>query len=451
MGSRRGHLAVAAAALAGTAVLSSAASGMTLRVLIKHTPNKTESNRTRATINAIVIHDTEGRFIGSVRFLQRARTMGSAHFVVSRRGQVVQLVPVTDVAWHSGNSWWNLHSIGIEHEGWAGRRAYTKQEYRASAQLVAYLAHRWSIPLDRDHVIGHDEVPNPYLRGRFGGADGHTDPGRFWNWGHYMHLVRYYASHRVLPKFVQRMTVLPDAPVPRRSTSRGFLTRTIVHATHVTVTPLARHAATRSTVDRNATVHGKALWWSGVDSSTRWRRRIWKVDFLVDGKTLYTDHTWPYSFHRTVGWNSRSVANGRHMLAVRLYGARLYRVRKPIPVRVANAPLRVKLTGAVSGGAVSGLLALGASTSEHVDRVTLYVDGKPVSRDASYPYRLLWDTTSAAEGEHTLLIYARGVRRAALTLPVVVANAPEFPATLARNWVTRPAAETGFGVVTPER
>jgi len=450
MGSRRSHLALAAAVLAIAAVVASTASGMTLRVLIMHTPNKTESNRTRATINAIVIHDTEGRFIGSVRFLQRARTRGSAHFVVSRRGQIVQLVPVTDVAWHSGNSWWNLHSIGIEHEGWAGRRAYTNQEYRASAQLVAYLAHRWGIPLDRKHMIGHNEVPNPYRRGRFGGADGHTDPGSFWNWRLYMHWVRYYAVHPVLPEFVRRMTVLPDAPVPRGGASRTFLTRTIVHATRVRVTPLAGAAVARSTVDRNATVHGKALWWSGVDSSTRWRRRIWKVDFLVDGKTLYTDHTWPYSFHRTVGWNSRTVANGRHMLAVRLYGARHYRVRKSIPVRVANAPLRVKLTGAVSGGAVSGLLALSASTSELVDRVTLYVDGSPVSRDASYPYRLLWDTTSAAEGEHTLLVYARGIRRAALTVPVVVANAPEFPATLARNWVTRRGAES-FGVVTPER
>jgi N-acetyl-anhydromuramyl-L-alanine amidase AmpD len=449
MGSPRGQLALAAAALIA-AVVASTASGMTLRVLIKHTPNKTESNRTRATINAIVIHDTEGRFIGSVRFLQRARTQGSAHFVVSRRGQIVQLVPVTDVAWHSGNSWWNLHTIGIEHEGWVGRRAYTEQEYRASAQLVAYLAHRWGVPLDREHVIGHNEVPNPYHRGWFGGAAGHTDPGMYWNWSHYMHLVRYYATHRVLPKFVKRMTVLPDAPVPHRVTPHS-LTRTIVHATHVAVTPLARRVATRSTVDRNATVHGEALWWSGVSSSTQWRRHIWKVDFLVDGTTLYTDHTWPYSFHRTVGWNSRTVANGRHMLTVRVYGARHYRVRKSIPVRIANAPLRLKLTGAVSGGAVSGLLAVGARSSELVDRVTLYVDGRPVSRDASRPYRLFWDTTTAAEGEHTLLVYARGIRRAALTVPVVVANAPEFPATLARNWVTHRAAESSFGVVTAER
>jgi hypothetical protein len=431
---------------------ASAAWGSSLHVLIKHSPNKTESNRTRASIDALVIHDTEGRFIGSVRFLQRARTRGSAHFVVSRRGQIVQLVPVTDVAWHAGNAWWNRHSIGIEHEGWAGRRAYTEVEYRASAQLAAYLAHRWSIPIDRDHVIGHAEVPNPYHPGRYGGSDGHTDPGMYWNWGHYMHLVRYYAAHPVLPRFVTRMTVLPDAPVPHRAaTPSRVVTRTIVRATPVGVTPLARAAAVRSTVDRNATVHGKALWWSGISGATQWRRHIWKVEFLVDGKTLYTDHTWPYSFHRTAGWNSRSVSNGRHMLVVRAYGAHHYRVRKSIPVRVANPPLRVRVTGAVSGGGVRGLLGLEAKTNEAVDRVTLYVDGKPVSRDASRPYRLVWDTTRAPEGAHTLVVYARGTRRAALTIPVVVANAPEYPATLARNWVTHRAVEDAFGDVALER
>jgi N-acetyl-anhydromuramyl-L-alanine amidase AmpD len=431
--------------LVAAAVGASAASGSSLRVLMAQTPNKTDTNRTRATINALVIHDTEGRFTGSVRVLQHARTRGSAHFVVSRRGQVVQLVPVTDVAWHAGNTWWNLHSIGIEHEGWAGRRAYTRPEYRASAQLAAYLAHRWSIPLDRKHVIGHAEVPNPFHPGRFGGASGHTDPGPYWDWHRYMRLGHYYAAHPVLPNFVKRMTVLPDAPVPHM---RVF-TQTIVHATDVAVTPLARRVVRRSTVDRNATVHGKALWWSGIDASAQWRRGIWKVEFAVDGKTLYTDHTWPYSFHRTVGWNSRSVGNGRHMLTVHAFGARHYRLRKAVPVRVANPPLRVKITGAVSGGAVTGLLSLGAHTSERVDRVALYVDGKLVSRDGLAPYRLLWDTRGAAEGAHTLLVYARGTRRVALTVPVVVANAATFPPALARNWLTHRAIEDGFGRTLP--
>jgi N-acetyl-anhydromuramyl-L-alanine amidase AmpD len=419
MGSRRGQLALAAGFVIA-AVTASGAWGSSLRVLIKHTPNKTDSNRTARTINGIVIHDTEGRFIGSIRALQNPRVDGSAHFVVSRRGQIVQLVPVTDVAWHSGNSYWNLHSIGIEHEGWAGRRAYTEAEYRASAQLVAYLAHRWTVPIDRKHIIGHYQVPDPYHRGEFGGFAHHTDPGPYWNWGHYMHLVRYYAAHPVLPRFVKRMA-LHDSPSPSTQ---------LVSATHA--------APARPTVFTGAKVHGRAEWPSAVDWSRRWQRGIWKVEFFVDGKLAYVDHTYPFSFHRSIGWDSRTVANGRHMLSEKMFGRYHYRAWKRTPVRVANPPMRVRIAGAVSGGAVSGNLALSARVNQAADRVTLYADGKPVSRDSSAPFTLYWNTTTASEGAHQLLVYARDAHghRAALQLPVIVANNPLFPSSLERNWVT---------------
>jgi N-acetyl-anhydromuramyl-L-alanine amidase AmpD len=421
MGSRRGQLALVVAVLVAAAG-ASGAWAESLRVLIRHTPNKTESNRTAKTITGIVIHDTEGRFIGSIRTLQNPRTDGSAHFVVSRQGQIVQLVPVTDVAWHSGNGYWNLHSIGIEHEGWAGRRAYTEVEYRASAELVAYLAHRWGVPLDRKHIIGHAEVPNPNHRGWFGGVSGHTDPGPYWNWGHYMYLVRYYSAHPVLPHFVKKMA-LRSTPAPSAAAAPDV------------------SAPARPTVDRGAKVHGDALWWSGIDESTRWRRHIWKVDFMVDGKTLYTDHTWPFSFHRTVGWDTTTVANGSHMLTVRAYGTHHYRVRKQIPIRVVNPPMKLTLDGATPNAAVSGLLSLGVQANEQIERVSLSVDGHPVSRDLSTPYGLVWDTTSESEGAHTLLVYAQGEHghRATLQVPVIVANAASFPPVLANStWAGGP-------------
>lgn len=417
MGSRRGLVAVAAVLLA-VAVGTSAASGAGFRVLIGHTPNKTETNRTRRTIDAIVIHDTEGRFIGSVRALQNARRDASAHFVVSRRGQIVQLVPVTDVAWHAGNRRWNLHSIGIEHEGWANRpTSYTLAEYRASAKLVAYLAHRWGVPLDRRHIIGHAEVPDPFRRGRYGGAAHHTDPGPHWRWAYYMRLVRWYAAHPALPHFVHRMA-LHDSPVPASP---------------------RRPSVRRAVVERGVTVRGRALWWSGIDASGRYRKRIWKVDFLVDGKVEFTDHTWPFAFHRPYGWDSRTVSNGRHMLSVRAYGMHGYRAWRRIPLRVANPPLQVAVTGASAGSAVDGVVRLTARPSDPVERVVLYADGRPVSRDDSAPYSLTWDTANAPDGEHRLLVYARDGHghRAALTLPIIVAASPEFPAALRSTWVAQ--------------
>ena len=55
-----------------------------------------------------------------------------------------------------------MHSIGIEHEGFAadGRRPGTPSRCtRTPSALVTYLAQKYGIPLDRAHIIGHDQVP----------------------------------------------------------------------------------------------------------------------------------------------------------------------------------------------------------------------------------------------------------------------------------------------------
>ena len=129
------------------------------------------------------------------------------------------------------------------------------------------------------------------------------------------------------------------------------------------------------------------------------------------------------------------------MLTVLAYGTHHYRVRKRLPVRVANPPLQLALTGAISGGAVSGELTIGVGVQEPIERVALYVDGKAVSRDGSVPYLVHWDTTTASEGGHSILVYARTKhgRRAAVRVPIVVANAPTFPPSLASNWAAHRA------------
>ena len=142
MGSRPGRLV--AFALLVAAVASSTASAAGVSVLFLGSGNRTDSNRTARTIDQIVIHATEGSFVGSVRWLRNPHSRGSAHYVVSRRGQVVQLVSTSDVAWHAGNWRVNAESVGIEHEGWTDDPAgFTQAQYRASARLAAYpvLAH----------------------------------------------------------------------------------------------------------------------------------------------------------------------------------------------------------------------------------------------------------------------------------------------------------------------
>jgi hypothetical protein len=106
---------------------------------------------------------------------------------------------------------------------------------------------------------------------------------------------------------------------------------------------------------------------------------------------------------------------------------------------VANPPLQIGVTGASAGSAVAGVVRLTARPSEPVERVVLYVDGRPVSRDAVAPFSLAWDTAGEHEGDHRLVVYARDRHghRAAIDLPVVVATSPEFPAALRSDWVTQ--------------
>jgi N-acetyl-anhydromuramyl-L-alanine amidase AmpD len=140
-------------------------------------------------ITSIVIHDTEGGYTGSVASFQNPTAHASPHYLIrASDGLVTQMVQTKDTAWHAGNKSVNMHSIGIEHEGYAIKAGswYSEPQYESSAQLVAYLAGRFGIPPDREHVLGHDEVPGPldsYVAGM------HWDPGPYWDWNHYLDLL----------------------------------------------------------------------------------------------------------------------------------------------------------------------------------------------------------------------------------------------------------------------
>ncbi len=134
-------------------------------------------------IDRIVIHVTQSRDEDAARAFGDPAHQAAAHYLIrSSDGRLTQLVREADVAYHAGNREWNERSIGIEHEGYvdAPDRWFTDSAYRASAQLAADISARYDIPIDREHIVGHSEVP---------GAT-HTDPGPYWDWDRYLDLVR---------------------------------------------------------------------------------------------------------------------------------------------------------------------------------------------------------------------------------------------------------------------
>ncbi|WTX25779.1 N-acetylmuramoyl-L-alanine amidase [Streptomyces sp. NBC_00656] len=140
-------------------------------------------------IRQIVIHDTEADYATSLNTLTSPDSAVSANYLVrASDGLVTQLVENKDLAWHAGNWTLNMHTIGVEHEGFAIQEGswYSESQYESTAALVKFLADKYGIPLDREHIIGHDDVPIQLDRNS---SQTHWDPGPFWDWNHFMALM----------------------------------------------------------------------------------------------------------------------------------------------------------------------------------------------------------------------------------------------------------------------
>ena len=124
----------------------------------------------------------------------------SIHYIIDREGVIYCYVPEDRSAWHAGKGTWlddekytnkmNKYSIGIEvmaigsqqdmsgylHD-WEYKKmddslkGYTEAQYESLAALVKDICERNNIPLDRDHVIGHQEY-SPKKK----------DPGQLFDW-----------------------------------------------------------------------------------------------------------------------------------------------------------------------------------------------------------------------------------------------------------------------------
>ncbi len=137
-------------------------------------------------VDKIVVHATEGSYESAMNWFQDPTSGVSAHYTVrSSDGVVGQSVSEMNIAHHAGNWEYNQTSVGIEHEGYVSDPSwYTDAMYQSSAQVGAHLVNTYGIPVDRKHIIGHDEVP---------GAT-HTDPGPYWDWDLYLAYVQDYAG-----------------------------------------------------------------------------------------------------------------------------------------------------------------------------------------------------------------------------------------------------------------
>lgn len=124
----------------------------------------------------------------------------SIHYIIDREGIVRCYIPEDRVAWHAGKGEWagdpaftdrmNYHSIGIELAAIGSQSdmsiymsaaeyaaldssliGFTDAQYESLSQLVTDICSRHHIPMDRNHIIGHEEY-----------ASRKQDPGELFDW-----------------------------------------------------------------------------------------------------------------------------------------------------------------------------------------------------------------------------------------------------------------------------
>ncbi len=480
MGLRKVHVLAAAVAASSVVVPVADAAGDARPpvVWLKGAGNFTPAHRQIQSVDRVVVHVTEGSFWGSVSWLRNPRAHASSHYVVSRKGRIVQLVHLSDIAWHAGHWGTNEQSVGVEHEGFTyGRPGFTKAQYHASARLTAWIARRSLMPIDRKHVIGHHEVPDG--RGGRGGSSHHTDPGPNWKWNYYIGLVRRYAG-------VVRLSVKPLVPegplrgiVSWRAKASPDIERVefivdgrVVHvdgrrpfAYPLNTARLANRSyrlqvhgiagpgrydveGTRAVVDNKtfALTSAGARPWMLAPSTLRLRVRPWgqkaaKMVFSIDGKQRAVDRRPPFLF----SWSTRRVRSGRHVLEVVATSIDGRTATRRIPLVVPAppkpkpkprpkpkpkpAPLELTGMSVADQQELTGLVVWRVDVRGRAQRVEFLVDGALRGSDVAAPYTFGLNADGEPPGEHTLTARAVGANGKVAEATVTVSVPPPTSGT----------------------
>jgi N-acetyl-anhydromuramyl-L-alanine amidase AmpD len=366
-------VALAAAALAAPAV--AARPQFADRYVAAHPSNHAKAYRSPSLIRYVVVHTIEGSYWGAISWFQNPKARVSAHYVVGRGGASTQMVPLTRSAWHAGNGWMNTRSVGIEHEGYAHVPwTISDADYRASARIAAAVLRSRVLPIDRRHVIGHNEVPHPSRPGRLGGFSGRTDPGPHWDWARYMAYVRSYARGQVPP------------PRPFDVTVSGVGIGSVL---------------------------GDWVRWEAVTSGAAPAR----VEFSIDGKLRARLTEPPFVLVTGPGgWDTTFEENGRRRLTVRAVSADGRVAGATVLATVRNPALPtpgVTSLGLVDGQVVCGPVRWQPGVNRGTRWVNFVVDGalRTVQAGPVFAYGGpdgAWDTAAEAPGPRLLEVQAVG-------------------------------------------
>ena len=129
-------------------------------------PNFYQNNRGPKEIEYVIIHYTGMQSeIDSLKRLKNPKSKVSCHYLINRKGKIIQMVEEKDIAWHAGKSKWkkfntlNFNSIGIELVNKGHQFGYEKfpnLQIESLILLCKKLKKKYKI--SKQNFLGHSDV-----------------------------------------------------------------------------------------------------------------------------------------------------------------------------------------------------------------------------------------------------------------------------------------------------
>tara|TARA_E500000178_G_scaffold162312_1_gene161856 strand:+ start:1498 stop:2205 length:708 start_codon:yes stop_codon:yes gene_type:complete len=137
-----------------------------MKILSNFSNNRSKKNRLKNQIKFVIIHYTGMQSeIESIKRLKNPKSKVSCHYLINRKGEIIQMVKDENVAWHAGKSKWknfinlNNNSLGIElvNKGHQfGYQNFSKKQISSLIGLCRSLKKKYSIK--NENFLGHSDI-----------------------------------------------------------------------------------------------------------------------------------------------------------------------------------------------------------------------------------------------------------------------------------------------------
>ena len=151
-----------------------------MKITSYFSPNYSKKTRLKKDIKFVIIHYTGMQSeIESLKRLLDPQSKVSSHYLINRKGKIIQMVKEKNIAWHAGKSKWkkfknlNKYSIGIElvNKGHQfGYQNFSQKQISSLIKLCKKLKKKYLIK--KENFLGHSDIA-PLRK---------TDPGEKFPW-----------------------------------------------------------------------------------------------------------------------------------------------------------------------------------------------------------------------------------------------------------------------------